>query len=114
MFLATGGNLLSYLHWQYRYIPRLRKMAPEPLFEIHPDTAARHGIAEGDMAEVQTTTGSIRLKAHVTPRIRPDTIHIPHGWEEANVNELTDLKEADPISGFPNLKSVRCRIQRVD
>jgi len=114
LFLATGGNLLSYLHWQYRYIPRLRKMAPEPLFEIHPDTAARHRIAEGDTAEVQTTTGSIQLKAHVTPRIRPDTIHIPHGWEEANVNELTDLKDADPISGFPNLKSVRCRIQRVD
>ena len=114
LFLTTGGNLLCYLHWQYRYIPRLRKMAPEPLFEIHPDTAARHRIGEGDTAEVQTAPGTIQLKAHVTPRIRPDTIHIPHGWEEANVNELTDIDDADPISGFPNLKSLRCRIQRVD
>jgi anaerobic selenocysteine-containing dehydrogenase len=111
--LTTGGNLLSYLHWQYRYIPRLRKMAPEPLLEIHPEAAQEHGIAEGDMAEVQTATGSIQLKAHVTSRIRPDTVHIPHGWEEANVNELTDPKDADPISGFPNLKSVPCRVRRI-
>lgn len=114
LFLTTGGNLLCYLHWQYRYIPRLRKMAPEPMVEVHPDTAGRHRIADGDTVEVQTATGTIQLKAHVTPRIRPDTIHIPHGWEEANVNELTDIEDADPISGFPNLKSLRCRIQRVE
>jgi anaerobic selenocysteine-containing dehydrogenase len=89
-------------------------MAPEAMFEIHPVTAARHGISEGDMAEVQTSSGAIQLKARVTLRIRPDTIHIPHGWEQANVNELTDIEDADPISGFPNLKSLRCRIQRVD
>jgi anaerobic selenocysteine-containing dehydrogenase len=111
--LTTGGNLLPYLHWQYRYIPRLRKMAREPMFEVHPDTALQWGIAHGDMANVQNANGTIQVKAHVTERIRPDTIHIPQGWEEANANELSDGRDRDLISGFPNLKSLRCRIEKI-
>jgi len=113
LFLTTGGNLLCYLHWQYRYIPKLRKISPEPMLEVHPRTALQYGIVEGETAEVQTAHGKIRLKAHLTTRIRPDTIHIPQGWEEANVNELTGMKDADPLSGFPNLKSLKCRIQKI-
>jgi anaerobic selenocysteine-containing dehydrogenase len=113
LFLTTGGNLLSYLHWQYRYIPKLKKIASAPMFEVHPRTALQYGIVQGEMAEVQTAHGKIRLKAHLTTRIRPDTIHIPQGWEEANVNELTGMKDADLMSGFPNLKSLRCRIQKI-
>jgi len=113
LFLTTGGNLLGYLHWQYRYIPSLRKISPEPMFEAHPQTALRFGIAEGETAEVQTAHGKIQLEVHLTNRIRPDTIHIPQGWEEANANELTGIEDADPLSGFPNLKSLRCRIQKI-
>jgi anaerobic selenocysteine-containing dehydrogenase len=112
LHLTTGGNLLSYLHWQYRYLPKLRRLAPEPFCEIHPATALQYDIAEGDLSEVQTKHGSIQLKARVKDNIRPDTIHIPQGWQEANVNELTDAEDVDPVSGFPNLKSLRCRIRR--
>jgi anaerobic selenocysteine-containing dehydrogenase len=113
LFLTTGANLLGYLHWQYRYLSRLRKMSPEPLFEIHPETASEYEISDGEVAEVQTANGKIRIKAHITAKIRQDTINIPQGWEEANVNELTRAEDADPVSGFPNLKSLRCRIQKM-
>lgn len=108
--LSTGGNLPCYLHWQYRYIPRLRKTAPEPLFEIHPDTAEQYGLTDGQISEIRTRTGSIRLKARLTDSIRPDTIHLPQGWEGANPNDLTGYESPDPISGFPNLKSLRCSV----
>ncbi len=88
-------------------------MAPDPMFEIHPDTALKYGLSEGDMSEIETSGGKIQLKARLTPKIRPDTIHIPQGWEEANANELTGFESADPVSGFPNLKSLRCRIQKL-
>jgi len=87
-------------------------MAAEPLFDIHPSTALRWGISDGGMADIQTAKGTIRLKAHVTPKIRPDAIHIPQGWEAANADELTNGQLLDPISGFPNLKSLRCRIRK--
>lgn len=113
LFLTTGGNLPCYTHWQYRYISQLRKMSPEPIFEIHPKTASHYGISEGEMAEVRSPFGKIRLKARITRKMLPDTIHISQGWEEANVNELTGTENADPISGFPNLKSMRCNIQKL-
>jgi anaerobic selenocysteine-containing dehydrogenase len=113
LFLTTGANLLCYLHWQYRDISRLRKMSPEPLFEIHPETASHYRLSEGEATEVQTPHGRIQLKAHITPGIRQDTINMPQGWEEANANELTGAEDADPVSGFPNLKSLRCRIRKI-
>ena len=113
LILTTGGNLLCYTHWQYRYIAKLRKMSPEPTLEIHPTTANQYGISEGEMAEVRSPFGKIRLKASLTRKMLPDTIHISQGWEEANVNELTGTENADSISGFPNLKSMRCNIQKL-
>ena len=113
LFLSTGGNLLCFTHWQYRYIPKLRKMYPEPMFDIHPDTAHQHGLKEGNTAEVRTAWGKIQLKAHLTQNIRPDTVHIAQGWEEANANLLTGTEDADPLSGFPNLKSLRCNVRTV-
>jgi anaerobic selenocysteine-containing dehydrogenase len=111
--LTTGGNLLPYLHWQYRYIPRLKKLNPEPVVDIHPTTAGQYGLSENEMVEIQTKDGSIQLRIRITEKIRPDTLHIPQGWEEANANELTSRVEADPISGFPNLKSLTCRIKKI-
>jgi anaerobic selenocysteine-containing dehydrogenase len=113
LMLVTGGNLLPYTHWQHRYIKELRSMSSRPMFEIHPETADSYGISDGDMAEIETRSGRVRLTAHLTQSIRPDTLHIPQGWEEANANELTGLEHLDPVSGFPNLKSLRCLIRRL-
>jgi len=110
LLLTTGGNLLCYTHWQFRYLQKLRKMAPEPECEIHPDTALQQGISDGDMVEVTTEHGRVRVRARLTGRIRRDTVHLPQGWEEANANVLTGMGGADPISGFPNLKAVPCRL----
>ena len=89
-------------------------MAPEPVCEVHPDTAFQYGLSEGARVEVRTMYGSVRMGARLTERIRPDTIHIPQGWEEANANVLTGMNAADPISGFPNLKSLKCHLAGVD
>ena len=113
LLLTTGGNLLPYTHWQFRHIPKLRRMCPEPLFDIHPETAASCGLSDGDPAEIETASGRIHLKARLTKRIRPGAVHVPQGWEEANANELTGLEDPDPVSGFPNLKSLGCRIRRL-
>ena len=75
--------------------------------------ARRQGLSEGEKAEVTTRFGSVQVKVRLTDRIRPDTVHLAQGWEEANANVLTGMTGADPISGFPNLKSVPCRLARV-
>ncbi len=47
--------------------------------EIHPETASRLGIAEGDVVEVRSATGAIEAPAYLYPGLRPDVVAVPLG-----------------------------------
>ncbi len=112
LILVTGVRVLPYQHSQYHNIPSLRKMTPEPYVEIHPQTAVSLGINHGDMTRVETSKGSIRLKANLTRDILPGVVAVLHGWSEANANLLTsmDRENCDPVSGYPGLRQTLCRV----
>ena len=87
---------------------------PEPLIEIHPQTASNLGIVDGDLVAVTSLRGSIRLKAKLTEDIHPGGVSIQDGWNQANANILTDDEARDPISGYPGFRSVMCRVARAN
>ena len=111
--LTTGARQPMFLHSQHRNIPSLKKLQQEPFLEIHPQTAEKHKIEDGDNLEVESKRGSIKIRAKVTDGIMPQVVHIPHGWIEADCNVLTDHEKRDPISGFPGLKSTLCRVRKL-
>lgn len=47
--------------------------------EIHPKTAARLGVKEGDYLEIASDKGALKVKAYVFPGIHPDAIAVPVG-----------------------------------
>lgn len=112
LILTTGARLLEYIHSRFRNIPSLTKRVPEPSVDIHPKTATDLGIEEGDKVTVATEKGRISLKARVTEIIHPRVVRIATGWNEANVNVLTDDATRDPISGYPSFKSLPCRVAK--
>ncbi len=112
--LITGTRTIAYTHSQYRDIERLKKLAPEPLVEINPESAQKLGIADGEMVIVESAKGTITLKARVTPDILPQVLSLQHGWEEANANLLTDNEPYDPISGYPAFKATPCRVRKIE
>lgn len=63
-----------------RNIPVLREVLPDPTLHINPKTAEERGIKDGDDIIVESPHGTIKLKAHVIPGIRPDTVMALHGW----------------------------------
>jgi anaerobic selenocysteine-containing dehydrogenase len=112
--LNTGARMVEYTHWQMRHIPELRELAPEPVAEIHPGTASEYGIGDGDMIVVETRKGQIRVKAKKTEDIMPGVINVLHGWaKELNQNVLTELEPRDPVTGYPELRALACRIRKV-
>ncbi len=113
LILDVGRRVAVYTHSRHRNLPSLRKAEPEPLAEIHPATAGDYGIGEGETVEVSTLRGRIRLKARLTQHIRPDTVSLLHGWEQANANLLTDDAGCDPIVACPPLRSGLCKIARI-
>jgi anaerobic selenocysteine-containing dehydrogenase len=62
--------------------------SPDPLttivwdswVEIHPKTAEKLGIAEGDIVEITSRSGSIRTQAYIFPGIHPDAVSVPVGY----------------------------------
>jgi anaerobic selenocysteine-containing dehydrogenase len=111
LILTTGGRYPLFVHSQHRTINKLRKHAPEPLMQIHPQTAEAFGIKDGDQTVVESPRGAIVIRAIYDAGILPGLVHIPHGWQEANCNRLTDDMARDRISGFPAFKSSLCRVR---
>jgi anaerobic selenocysteine-containing dehydrogenase len=114
LILTTGARIPQYTHTQFRNIPVLRKQAPEPIAEIHPDTAAQFGVAHGDMIIIETFKGQVTMRANTTSDLHTGIVSIPHGWAEACSNLLTQLEPRDPVTGYTEMKALLCRIKKVE
>ena len=84
--------------------------------------AASRGIQHGDPVRSDHLRGSRFACTPTSPRTSCPGPSRPAAWEagpsgprpgEANVNDLTDLKRYDPISGFPVYKALLCEVTRV-
>jgi anaerobic selenocysteine-containing dehydrogenase len=127
LVLTTGGRIPFFFNSEHRQIANLRKARRYPLAEIHPATAARYGVVDGEWMWIETRRGRIRQKAKVTAGIDPRVIHVEHGWwfpEEpapdygvwqSNANLLTDNHPPyDPAMGTYQLRALLCRVARAD
>jgi anaerobic selenocysteine-containing dehydrogenase len=113
LILTTGARILYYTHGQHRNIPDLKEKCPEPYAEIHPKTAERYGLKDGDSVIIGSNRGQIKVIARITEDLLDGVVSIPHGWSgEANVNLLTDVHCREPIMGYPQMKSQLCSIRK--
>ena len=126
--LITGGRDMSYFHTENRQVPGLRKLAPDPILDIHPETAATLGIKDGDWVWIETPKGKGRVqqKARFNSDIDPRVIHAKHGWWfpekpgpdhglwDSNINVVTSMElPFDPIIGATTLRGSLCKVSRV-
>ncbi len=104
---------------QHHNIPSLVARHPHPLVHLHTRDAAARGIADGDPVWVVSPRGKVPYVARVTEDIVPGVVEAnmggggplgPQAWQQANVNELTDFNNFDPISGFPVYKALLCDV----
>jgi anaerobic selenocysteine-containing dehydrogenase len=123
LVLTTGARIPYFFNSEHRQIENLRKAHRQPLAEIHPDTARRHGIKNGDWMWIETQRGRIKQRAKVTDGIDPRVIAAQHGWWfpekpapeygvwQSNVNMLTDNQPPyDPAMGTYQLRALLCRV----
>ena len=73
---------------------------------VHPVDAAAAGVTDGELVDVTTATGSIRVPVRITDDIVPGAVSIGHGLEAANVNTLIDRHDLDPLTGMARLSGV--------
>ena len=78
--LTTGARTYCYFHSEGKQIPYLREMNPDPLIEINPEDALKHGIADGQWVEVASPFGKCVLKAKVSQIVKSGVVHAQHGF----------------------------------
>jgi assimilatory nitrate reductase catalytic subunit len=97
---------------------RLMGHEPEPFVLVHPLDAARFGVANGDLAEVRSATGSVIVRARVGDAVVPGHVFVPMHWSArfANGGRVGGLiaSATDPVSGQPELKHTPVSVRRYD
>ncbi|MGC8608932.1 MAG: formate dehydrogenase subunit alpha, partial [Thermoplasmata archaeon] len=108
--LTTGRN---YYHWHSGTMTRksdiLERESPEPYVEINDSDAKKMKIRNGNVVTVESSHGSIKLKAKITDKIPAGIIFIPFHFTEAKVNYLVG-DNLDPYSKIPEFKVVAARV----
>jgi anaerobic selenocysteine-containing dehydrogenase len=80
IILSTGRRSPVFFLSEHRNVPWLREIDPDPVVEIHPDTAASLGISNGEWVWVENWLGKCKLKAKVLPIVPRWMVMAAHGW----------------------------------
>ena len=130
LILTTGGRSRPLFHSEHRQLGiGTREQHPDPLLDIHPDTAKKLGIANGDWAYIETRRGVIKQKARLTTGIDPRVVNVESHWwfpeqpaqepwlhgvwqSNANVLTLDDPEACDPLTGGWALRALLCKVYK--
>lgn len=111
--IATTGRLMGHYQSgaQTRRVPELNSAEPEVYVEVHPDTAARAGLAAGDLARLTSRRGHTSARVRLEPTARLDTVFMPFHYAGAQAaNNLTN-PALDPTSRMPEFKVSAVRLE---
>lgn len=123
--LTTGARRWSSFHSEHRQVKRLRRMDPWPYIEVHPETAEKLGVTDGEWVWVENPLGRAKRTIKITPIVDPRVVSCDHGWWlperdpenlydvfDVNINNLVPMKCGK--SGFgANYKTSICKIYKV-
>jgi anaerobic selenocysteine-containing dehydrogenase len=123
--VLTNAKSLRYCESQHRQIAELRRAAPDPQVEVHPDTAAARGIEAGDWVRITTPNGTVTARARLNAGLDPGVVCAQHGWSQGcdaldlppadpfemggvNLNLVLRQSPSDPVSGSSPLRASLC------
>jgi anaerobic selenocysteine-containing dehydrogenase len=107
-------------------LPFLQQIAGPHLFEaweswleIHPETANKLRISDGDLVWIESQRGRAQVRIRLYAGARPGVVHLPLGyghtvgsqWGRGGVNPLSLLEERrEPVAGLPQSASTYVRV----
>jgi anaerobic selenocysteine-containing dehydrogenase len=93
---------------------------------MHPEDARARGLAPGARVQVRSRAGAVTVPLEVTDAMMPGVVSLPHGYGHdregvkltvatrhagASVNDLSDERRVDPLSGNAALSGVPVTVE---
>ena len=114
--------------WLHNVPSLMRGSAERCSLLVHPEDAARAGLADGELCRLTSATGTVTVSLEISDAIRPGVVSLPHGWGHdgpdlgltvagqhpgVNLNALTGPGGLDVPSGNAALNGVPVRLERI-
>jgi len=113
LLLTTDRNLYHYHGTMTRRVYGLNILADQELLKINPQDAECWSIKDGQMVEVESRRGKVRVKAKVTETIPPGTVSMSFHYAEAPTNILTS-SDLDMVAKTPGTKVCAVRVTALE
>lgn len=125
LVLIGRRHLRSNNSWMHN-VPALTGGSNRCTVQVHPEDAARLGLADGAPARIKGDGGEVTAPVEITDALRRGVVSLPHGWGHdrdgtrltaaarepgANVNQLLDGTRLDPLSGTAVLNGFPVRLE---
>jgi anaerobic selenocysteine-containing dehydrogenase len=113
VLLTTDRSLYHYhTGTMTRRVEGLEKLNGWELLRIHPQDAARQGIADGEVVRVLSRRGDVTVRAKATEDCSPGVVSMTFHFAETPTNVLTHAA-LDPVAKIPETKVCAVRIERL-
>lgn len=109
--VLTTGRIRDQWHTMTKTgkVNKLKQHIDKPFLEIHPEDAQAREINDGDVVEIKSRRGEVRVNAKVTPDIKRGVVFLPMHWGKilnkdfGRANNVTNAL-LDPYSKEPDFK----------
>jgi anaerobic selenocysteine-containing dehydrogenase len=128
MVLIGRRDVRTNNSWMHN-LPTLAKGPFRCTALVHPEDAARLGLQDGAMAQLENAGRSLQAQVHISTDMMQGVVSLPHGWGHdlpgaqltvaaerpgVNLNALLDEKLRDPLSGNAVLSGVPVKMRAVE
>ena len=115
LIMTTGRHESAFRHTENRNNPYLLELTPLPWLDIHPQTARKLGIADGQKVLVESTANEAYAYARYTLGLRPDVVQGIAGWQqEFNINRTVPWGQYAAGIGTVCARGYLCRVTPVE
>ncbi len=111
LILTTERNLYQYHSTMTRYSDGLDLLSGGEHIKINPSDAEKLGINDGDLVEVKSRRGDLKVKAKITRRSQEGVVSLGFHFSECPTNLLTS-SALDPLAKTPETKVCAITIQK--
>jgi assimilatory nitrate reductase catalytic subunit len=117
--LLNTGRVRDQWHTMTRTgsVPRLMQHVDAPFLNVNPDDGRRVGLADGDLARVESRHGAAILRVRLSDDQRPGETFAAMHWTDqfASCGPIDRLvgSGADPVSGQPALKATPVSLEPI-
>ncbi len=113
-FILTTGRMLE--HWHTGTMTRksdvLHSVVPKGYLEINHVDADSLDLSKGDMVEVSSRRGRIKVGVNPTEKVGKGVVFLTFHFKESPANVLT-IAALDPLAKIPEFKACAVKIEKI-